>query len=229
MTMVGRTILAFDAAGRGCSAAIWRSGQVVAARREEMRRGQAERLVPLIEATLADAEVAYETLDALAVTTGPGGFTGVRIGLAAARGYALTLGLPVIGVSNFEVIAAATDSVARAGRTLLVAIDAKRTDIYAQAFDASLTPVSDPCAVAPTALAGQLPDGPLLLAGDAVSPARAALESAGREVAVDGDAELADPAVLVRLAAEAPLPAAGILPRPLYLRPPDVTLPKERA
>lgn len=229
MTVLDRTILAFDSAGRGCSAAIWRSGEVVAVRREEMRRGQAERLIPVIEATLADAGIGYETLDAVAVTTGPGGFTGVRIGLATARGYALTLGVPVIGLSNFEVIVAATDPMARAGRTLVVAIDAKRTDIYAQAFDASLSSVSDPLAVAPAVLAERLPAGALLLAGDAVSPARAALESAAREVAVDEKAELADPAILARLATEAPLPAGGVLPRPLYLRPPDVTLPKERA
>lgn len=220
------TLLAFDAAGRGCSAALWRDGRVLAATREEMRRGQAERLLPVIEATLRDAGVGWGELDALAVTTGPGGFTGVRIGLATARGAALARGLPLLGIDGFEALAAATAPADRRGRTLLVTIDAKRADLYARAFQADLTPAGPPLALAPEALDAQLPPGPLLLAGDAVAAARPALEAAGRAVAVADGVELVDPAVLARLAAGRPWPAPDAPPpRPLYLRPPDVTLP----
>jgi tRNA threonylcarbamoyladenosine biosynthesis protein TsaB len=220
------TLLAFDAAGRGCSAALWRDGRVLAATREAMRRGQAERLLPVIEATLHAAGVGWGGLDALAVTTGPGGFTGVRIGLATARGAALARGLPVLGIDGFEALAAATAPDERQGRTLLVTIDAKRADLYARAFAADLSPAGPPLALHPQALDAALPPGPLLLAGDAAALARPALEAAGRQVAVAAGVELVDPAVLARLAAARPWPAADAPPpRPLYLRPPDVTLP----
>src|SRR5665213_4622386 len=76
-------VLGFDCAGRGCSAAVLRGDTVLASRAEPMERGQAEKLMPLIVETLAAAGVAATALDLVAVTTGPGGFTGVRIGLAA--------------------------------------------------------------------------------------------------------------------------------------------------
>ena len=230
--MSARTLLAFDAAGRGCSAAVWRDGAVLASDRARMARGQAERLVPMIESVLNAAGVAHAALDAIAVTTGPGAFTGVRIGLATARGYALALGIPAIGIDNLTAIAAGTPAQARAGRTLLVLIDAKRADVYAQAFRPDLTPASAPMAVTPEALDAALPPGPLLLAGDgdgAVAGsggAEAALRATGREVAWADAPALADPEVLAHLAAHKPMPAADAPPpRPLYLRPPDVTWP----
>ncbi len=104
---VTSSILAMDTAGGACSAALWRNGQVVASRFELLRRGHAERLVPMIEAVMAEGAMAYADLDCLAVTLGPGGFTGVRIGLATARGLALACGRPLVGVSNFQVLATA--------------------------------------------------------------------------------------------------------------------------
>ncbi|MBK1669461.1 tRNA (adenosine(37)-N6)-threonylcarbamoyltransferase complex dimerization subunit type 1 TsaB [Rhodovibrio sodomensis] len=224
--MTGRTLLAFDAAGRGCSAALWRDGAVLAADRAEMARGQAERLVPMIESVLTSAGVGHGDLDALAVTTGPGAFTGVRIGLATARGYALALGIPAIGIGSLAAIAAGSDPRERAGRTLLVLIDAKRADVYAQAFRPDLTPVGEPMAVTPDALDAALPRGPLLLAGDGDAGAEAALRAAGRAVERARAPTLVDPATLAHLAAQAPLPARDDPPpRPVYLRPPDVTWP----
>jgi len=219
------TLLAFDAAGGGCSVAVWRQGAVVARRHEAMRRGQAERLVPMIEAAMDEAGLAYAALDAVAVTTGPGGFTGVRIGLATARGFALALDRPVVGVSSFEAAAAATDPAARR-RTLAVLIDARRDDLYVQAFNADLKPLTAPGACPPEALAATLPEGPLLLAGDAVAQGRPALAAAGRDLAVAESPAQVDAAVVARLAAARPLPGPDAPPpRPLYLRAPDVTPP----
>jgi tRNA threonylcarbamoyladenosine biosynthesis protein TsaB len=232
---LARCLLAFDTAGTACSAAVWRDGAVRARRFEVMSRGQSERLVPMIQEVMAEAGVGYPALDAIAVSCGPGGFTGVRIGLATARALALACARPVIGVSNFEAVAAAVPEAARADRILAAVIDAKRSDLYVQAFDADLTPLTSARALAPTELSAFLPGGPLLLAGDAVEMARAALEAAGRDVSAaaapgqgDGgqaDAGQADAIWIAALAAARPLPETGAAPPgPIYLRAPDVTL-----
>lgn len=221
-------LLAFDAAGGGCAAAVWSNGKVVARRGEAMRRGQAERLVPMIDSVMAEAGLRYGDLDAVAVTTGPGGFTGVRLGLATARGLALALGVPVIGVTSLQALAAAVPEREREGRTLVVLIDAKRRDLYVQAFDSALKPLHDPAALPPEALDGHLPAGALLLAGDAVEQARPALEQAGRHCTVSSGPPLADAGVIAELAVSAGRPGPDApVPRPLYLRAPDVTMPSK--
>ena len=206
--------------------ALWRDGRVVARRFEPMSRGQSEHLVPMIEAVMAEAGQDYGALDAVAVTTGPGGFTGVRIGLATARGLGLACGRPVIGVTSFEAVAAAVPAAQRRGRVLAVLLDSKRADLYAQALDPDLTPLTEPGAVAPEALDAALPPGPLTLAGDAAGTGEDALRAAGRDVLRAGSPGMVDAARVAALAAARPLPNAGTPPPgPLYLRPPDVTLP----
>ncbi len=232
-------LLAFDTAGTACSAAVWRGGAIRARRFEIMSRGQSERLVPMIEAVMAEAGIAYRALDAIAVTRGPGGFTGVRIGLATARALALACARPLIGVSNFEAVAAAVPEDERRGRSLAVVLDAKRSDLYVQAFGAvpgtapgtapgkggGLAPVTEAQAIAPADLDAVLPGGPLLLAGDAVEAARGALEVAGREVLAAAAPGQADAGWVATLAAGQPLPEAGAPPpEPIYLRGTDVTL-----
>jgi tRNA threonylcarbamoyladenosine biosynthesis protein TsaB len=203
---------------------------VLAADQAAMARGQAERLVPMIESVIQAAGIGYGELDAIAVTTGPGAFTGVRIGLATARGYALALGIPAIGIGSLAAIAAGTDEAERAGRTLLVLIDAKRADVYAQAFRPDLTPATEAMAVTPDALDAALPPGPILLAGDGDAGAVDALQAAGRELARSRAPTLADPGGIAHLAAKEPLPGADAPPpRPVYLRPPDVTWPAGHA
>lgn len=221
-----RTVLGLDAAGMACSVALWRDGAVRARRFEGMGRGQSERLVPMIEEVMAEARVDYTDLDAVAVTLGPGGFTGVRIGLATARGLALATGRPLVGISSFEAIAGALAQPERRGRVIAVVLDSKRAEVYLQAFDADLRPLGVPQAVAPEALDRVLPPGPLVLAGDAARRAEGALRAAGRTLRIARCGAVADAAVVARLAAERPLPAADAAPpRPLYLRGPDVSLP----
>ncbi|MEL6679972.1 MAG: tRNA (adenosine(37)-N6)-threonylcarbamoyltransferase complex dimerization subunit type 1 TsaB [Pseudomonadota bacterium] len=95
-------ILTFDTSAAHCAAALFRGSDEVAARMEPMARGQAERLMPLLEDVLAEGGVRWRDLAALAVLTGPGNFTGIRISVAAARGLAMALGVPAIGVTAFE-------------------------------------------------------------------------------------------------------------------------------
>jgi len=215
------TLLAFDAAGAGCAAVLWRAGRVIARRREPQARGQAERLVPMLDALLAEAGVGYDALDAIAVTTGPGGFTGVRLGLAAARGLALACDSPVVGVSVFEAIAAAAAAERPAGTTLVVLVDARRTDLHVQVIDSEGEPAGAPFAAGPAALDRHLPPGALALAGDGAAAAAAPLRAAGRSVHL-APQTATDPAWVAHLAAGRIDPAAPP-PRPLYLRPPDTT------
>src|SRR4051812_23746860 len=125
-------ILAFDTTMAACSVAVWRDGATVAARHAPMERGQAEALMPLVDVCMKDADVAFDTLTRIAVTVGPGSFTGVRVGLAAARGFGLALKIPVIGATTGEVLAhgAASDG------TIVSLIDTKRGDFYVEAFRA---------------------------------------------------------------------------------------------
>ncbi|WP_353474984.1 tRNA (adenosine(37)-N6)-threonylcarbamoyltransferase complex dimerization subunit type 1 TsaB [Salipiger sp. H15] len=97
-------ILAFDTSAAHCAAALLRGDAVLAARAEEMGRGQAERLMPLLEEVLAEGGASWGDLDRIAVGVGPGNFTGIRISVSTARGLALGLGRPAVGVSTFEAI-----------------------------------------------------------------------------------------------------------------------------
>jgi tRNA threonylcarbamoyladenosine biosynthesis protein TsaB len=217
-------VLAFDCAGRGCAVAVRAGSRLLARRREAMERGQAGRLVPMIASVLDEAGMKASALDLIAVTTGPGGFTGIRIGLATARGLALATGKPAIGISNFDAIAAAVPPSARRGRSLIVALDSKRAEFFLQAFGESGTVLGAGRQVAPAQLQSFLPPGALILAGDAAALLAPLL--AGRDVVRAQDAELPDPALIARLALSRfgaePLPP----PLPLYLRPPDTTLPQ---
>jgi len=222
-----RRLLALDAAGSACSAAVWCDGRLAARSFAAMRRGQSERLVPMIQAVMAEAGLDFAALDAVAVTRGPGGFTGVRIGLATARALGLALAVPVIGVTSFEAVAAAVPAEQRRGRVLAVVLDAKRREVYVQPFDAALLALAPAAARAPEALAGALPTGPLLLAGDGAAQAAPALAAAGRPATLAEAPGAVDAAWVARLAAERPLPppGPGTVPQPIYLREADVTLP----
>ena len=217
-------ILALDSALSACSVAVLANGVVRAVRRQAMARGQAEALLPMVRAALDEAGLGFADLDRLAVTIGPGSFTGLRIGLAAARGLALATGLPLTGITTLEALAAAVDPAARQGRGTVALIDSRRGDVFMQIFGADAVPLSEPAAADPAALDALLPAGPLLLAGDAAPAALDVLARAGRDVALAADSALPDPVAVARLAAERPLPEGPVTA--LYLRAPDVTLPR---
>jgi hypothetical protein len=100
-----RLILGFDTSAAHCAAALLSGDRVLVARHEEMSRGQAERLMPLLEKVLAEGGATWADLARIGVGVGPGNFTGIRISVSAARGLALSLGIPAVGVSGFEAIA----------------------------------------------------------------------------------------------------------------------------
>ncbi|HET6520002.1 MAG TPA: tRNA (adenosine(37)-N6)-threonylcarbamoyltransferase complex dimerization subunit type 1 TsaB [Geminicoccaceae bacterium] len=219
-------LLAIETSAAACSVAAWDAGAPPGARLRGYRRldlggrGHAEALLPMVLDALDRAGWRFADLDALAVNRGPGGFTGIRIGVAAARGLALAAGLPVVGVTGLEALAAA--AAPAPGAAVLAALDARRGQVYAQTFDAGLEPSGEPRALPPAEAALGLPR-PLLLVGSGAASVRSCLPEDDpariRDATLDAAAVAARAAA--RLAAGDVSPGAGFDLTPLYLRPPD--------
>jgi len=222
-------LLAFDCAGHGCSAALLAGGEVRAHLAEARSRGHAERLLPLLEEVLAEAALGWEEIQRFAVTRGPGSFTGVRIGLATARGLALASGRPLFALDSFRLYAAMVrerlEPAAWQGRRLLVAIDTRRSDFFVQTFNHDGA-ADEARAVLPERLAVEFAKERLLLAGDGGARLLAAME--GLDIQLVPGCEMADSRTLARWATAQPAVAAASSAAPLYLRPPQVSFPKDR-
>lgn len=214
-------VLAFDSATSACSAALWSDGTVLARRFAAMARGQSEALVPMIAEVLAEAGTKVAAIDLLAVTVGPGAFTGIRIGLATARALALASAKPVAGIGTPEAVAAAIPAHQRDGRMLLVILDSRREDLWIQPFGPDLTALEPPSAATPARIAERFADTPAVLAGDGAGLVLALLPAA---ILADGPGA-PDAAVVAALAARHWTAGTHLAAEPLYLRPPDVTLP----
>ena len=153
-------ILAFDTCFGAVSAAVrWRSAEgewLLREAYEARTTGHAERLFPMITEIMEDAGLAFSSIDRIGVTLGPGTFTGVRVGIAAARAFALALDRPVVGTTSLAVMAHRADLLIgreRAGRPLAVAVDARRDMIYFQIFPNHTIGAHDALLVTP----GRLP------------------------------------------------------------------------
>ena len=198
---MAETVLAFDTSAAHCAAALLLPDGRVLTRLEPMEKGQAERLMPLLEELLREAGLGWSDLTRLAVGTGPGNFTGVRIAVAAARGLALGLGIPAVGITRLEALAFGLP------RPITVVEDARRGEVYVQGFgtetsEALLLDGSDLAHVVETAH----------VTGSAAGPA--ALPSA---------MPLAE--AIARLAAARELPQPR--PAPFYLRGADAAPPSD--
>jgi tRNA threonylcarbamoyladenosine biosynthesis protein TsaB len=237
-------LLAMETAGSACSAVVARDGVVLAAERQVLRHGHAEVLFPMVERVMREAGIVPSQLDAVAAAVGPGGFTGIRVGLAAAHGIALGVGARLVGVSSFEAVAArvagprigepgGTGRQAAGGQTsgcraLLVALDSRRAELYVQLFALDgLAPLGPPQALIADRLgecvASLAGGAALLIAGDAAETASAAL--GGRAgIAVAGNSAPDAEGVLAAALHQMGFDAVAGAVRPLYLRPPDVTL-----
>jgi tRNA threonylcarbamoyladenosine biosynthesis protein TsaB len=219
-------ILALDSSGSGCSVAVLSGERLLGHESAPMHRGQAEHLVPMIARVMLGAGLGFNALDLVAVTLGPGAFTGVRIGIATAQGLALAAGLPALGLGSFETVAAAVPAALLAGRSLLVAIESRREELYLQAFDGTRAPLGTGALVAAADWRGFVPTGPLVLAGDGAVRLGPALP--GRDIVRGPGSGSADAVALARLAALRW--CQGLRTErldPLYLHAPDVTLAKE--
>jgi tRNA threonylcarbamoyladenosine biosynthesis protein TsaB len=237
-------LLAIETAGSGCSAALLRGGRILAAETRAMRHGHAEALLPMVDRVARAAGIEPGALDIVAAATGPGGFTGIRAGLAAAHGIALAAGARLVGVTNFAAVAAAArmrgagEGGSGAGsEALLVALDSRRDDLYVQVFAGDCaTPLAEPAAILPDRLlsyvGGLIGGARLLVAGDRAELAADVLArdrlDRGRPVSLMPGST--PDALAVAAAALSALDAGreDAPARPLYLRPPGVTLPKAK-
>jgi len=211
--------LAIDTSTSACSAALLNGDRLISHRLQVMARGQSEALMPMVRAVLADAGVGVDALGLLAVTVGPGAFTGIRIGLAAARGLALATGLPLAGITSTWAVAAAVPPVERHGRTLAVALDSRRDRPWVQLFGPGLDPLGEIFAGTADEIVAACP-GPLCLAGDGAAPLAAALPGA----VLASSPGWPDAQWVGRLGLAAWATGRALDPVPLYLRPPDVTV-----
>ncbi|KAJ55051.1 hypothetical protein ACMU_14945 [Actibacterium mucosum KCTC 23349] len=199
-------ILGFDTSDAHCCTALLADGECVAAIYEDMTRGQVERLMPMIAETLTEGGAEFRDLDAIGVGVGPGNFTGIRLSVSAARGLAMSLSIPAVGVSILEALALHTPG------PVLSCIDARRGRVYAQGFrtaapfDAALTDIAE----IPQALSQQ----GLRCIGTGAAPVADHLNA---QVA---PSHFAPAAAIARIAAERwqDAPAA---PAPLYMRAAD--------
>lgn len=217
-------VLGFDTCLESCSVAVGvglgGAAPRISSRIEPMATGQAERLMPMIEWAVDAAGIGFADIDRIAVTNGPGTFTGMRIGVAAARALALSLGIPVITFTSLEVMALDPRLEVEDGEAAVITIDARRGQVYCLEVVPSprgdragprLLALSDAAAAGgtnPVVFAGS---GAELVAGEAVRQGRPA------------SAVLADlqPDIARVLSAAARAISSPGPPRPLYLRPPD--------
>ena len=216
--------LAFDTCFGACSAAAtWSTpqGRAGAFRFERMARGHAERLLPMVAEVMAEAPFGFSELQRIVVTTGPGTFTGQRIGIAAARALSLATGAPIAPLTSRAAMAytAAAELGGEAeGKVLAVAVDARREEVYFQAFTGSdRDALGAPALLTPDAAAGLLEGHDVIAVGSGAALLAEAAARAGVTVAARLGALEAD----VRFVPEAAIVTSATPPRPLYLRPPD--------
>jgi tRNA threonylcarbamoyladenosine biosynthesis protein TsaB len=208
--------LIIDTALGACTAVAADGARVAAAESEDMTRGHQERLGGMVRAAMASAGWSFEDLDRIAVTRGPGSFTGLRVGLAFAQGLGLALARPVSGLSTLAALA--RDAAPEPGVAVWALIDARRGQVYAQRF-ADHVQMEDPAALAVEDAAARIADERenVILVGSG-----AALVAAEGAPLIDRAAP--SPQALAQLAADQP----GGEARPLYLRAPDAKLPGGR-
>ncbi|WP_425051375.1 tRNA (adenosine(37)-N6)-threonylcarbamoyltransferase complex dimerization subunit type 1 TsaB [Psychromarinibacter sp. S121] len=202
-------VLGFDTSAAHCAAVLLRGDSVLAERHEEMGKGQAERLMPMLEEVLAEGGADWAALDRIGVGVGPGNFTGIRLSVSAARGLALALKIPAVGVSVLDALALGSKG------PLVACLDARRGKVFLQVFgQADSAPVMADLDALPDGLQG-LPcigsgaEAVAAITGGPVYPARYAPASAIARIAAVRPADNID------------------RPAPLYLRQADAAPPRD--
>ncbi len=222
--------MSLDTALGACSVAIIDGDKVLAERFEDRTRGHAERLLDMIAEVEKDAGASVNEVDRLAVTVGPGTFTGLRVGLSAARGLALATQIPLIGITTLQAVAANLPSQAlNAHDTIACVFDCRRGEVYFQVFDRELTPLGEASlhtvevAISAISSIQRERPGALHLLGSGVGLVK---DHCPHVLTHDGVKDQPVAREIARLAASIADPSAAP-PDPLYLRRPDAKLPSK--
>jgi tRNA threonylcarbamoyladenosine biosynthesis protein TsaB len=213
-------VLAIDTALAACSAALLdtENGGVVASESLPMTRGHAEALLPLLERIIEESGVAFSEIDRVAVTTGPGSFTGLRVGIAAARGIALAADMPAVGVSTLSVYAAphlADDETI----AVVAAVDARHGHVYLQVFAPGGRTLTPPRLATLSEAVRAAAESRCCIVGSAAQSVAAGLTSRDFTPAKIDARAAPDIAWVARMGAVVPEGQAP--PKPQYLRAPD--------
>jgi tRNA threonylcarbamoyladenosine biosynthesis protein TsaB len=220
-------ILSLDTCFDACSAAAGRGLRSltpgIAFAFEAMQKGHAECLLPMIETVMGEAGTEFKSLDRIAVTYGPGTFTGTRICVSAARALALATGAQIVALSSLRLMAMSARIPAAPTRRVAIATDARRGEVYFEVFDRHTlqSVVEAQCAGIPDA-AKLLGPGPIVIAGSGAGD----LAIAAQQEGIEATAILPDllPDALDMLFPACELPISSVV-KPLYLRPPDAKPP----
>lgn len=220
-------ILAMDTSADVCAVAMVRDGKYLDVQKRDMTRGHAEALVPMVQSVAESSGVSLSDIDLVGVARGPGSFTGLRTGIAAARGFALAADVPAIGISSLHAVARGAARFAIPDSNIVCVLDTRREDYFVQVFDAHGVPTGEPAVQGADDIAEFLRDENTVLAGNAVPRLLSALPDkfgAMRRTDGDGCPDPADIAALAKTLLDKEGLASDTL-SPLYLRAPEAKLP----
>ena len=210
-----KAVLVIDTAMEGCGVAVYNARRdVICDAYNDDARGQAQRLVPMVQDVLAKADVAFDDISDIVVCNGPGTFTGIRIGLSAAKTFGLTLGARVHAITSLQALALSACAKG-AGKDMLVLVETRRQDFYVQSFDGNGVATDGHR----SEMANDIDVGERILIGNAVE------RFDKEEKYFRGDVSKID----VGCVARAFLDGVNIFENavlPIYLRAPDVSQPK---
>jgi tRNA threonylcarbamoyladenosine biosynthesis protein TsaB len=222
----GGLILGIETGGRSCSVAVFKDGRLVAHENENTDHGQATMLMPMIERVRGKAGCDYSALDRIAVAVGPGSFTGIRVGLAAALGLSLASGVPAVGISSFQAVAASvthTPDVETLRKFVL--LDSRREEPFFVEIGDDDTFRTPPAVISVADLDAMLATaGPSIVIGDAPAIARGP-QHFPQHTRLN---PISPNALWVATLADHPERRFDLPPKPVYIRPPDVTMPKSK-
>lgn len=224
-------VLGIDSAVQGCGACVYNvqdpSKSVTTT--FKMNRGQAEALVPCIRDTVAEAGIVFDDIGMIATTLGPGTFTGLRVGLSAAKSFSLALDVPIIGFSTLDVIAQDYFSKHESSKKLCVLLESRREDYYCQIWDDRNTVTLEASALICQEILDVLGNSEALIIGDAIDRFQGESSNAVNCDFLQGF-EYPNPDVLSEMAIKSEYSSmrSGDGLEPIYLRGADVSLPKSK-
>ena len=220
-----KTVLAFDTAMSGLSVGLIASNGYVVSRQVETQREQASLLIPTIQEVLEEAQIEFKDIDLLTCGKGPGSFTGLRIGLTTAKVMAVSLGIPLIALSNLEIMARHYDT----DKSLLIMLETKRQDFYAQyfsgCFDTVRTALCEPFSGEANAILKDAPCSDFDIGGDCLTRFQG---SVSEDLSYLEEWVQPDPILMAQMALEK-YDTQGESEeelKPLYLRGADISKPK---